>query len=156
MLLGLSSCSLLATRPLQEMSFSSAAIRAAKEVQADTLAPEYFRQSNEWFSRAKREYKLKNFLLARESANKARYYAERAEFEALRGGGVRNEQGSGPDPLGKDPMAEEGAALAPKHPDENPKHEYPVSSGIPAEDYEKRKSENKPVETKKVDTPKLF
>src|SRR4051812_24234163 len=56
-------CSLLATRPLQEMSDTSAAIRAAKEVQADTLSPEFYRQSNEWFFKAKHEYKFKNFLL---------------------------------------------------------------------------------------------
>src|SRR5690348_3640000 len=81
-LLFLFGCSIIATRPVQEMSDATAAIRAAKEVQADTLAPEYYRQSNEWFFRAKHEYKFKNFKLAKEYADKARYLAEQAEFEA--------------------------------------------------------------------------
>src|SRR4051812_29603106 len=87
--LALSGCSILATRPVQEMSDTSAALRAAKEVQADTLAPDLYRQSNEWFFRAKQEYKFKNFDLARKYAKRARYYAENAEFQAIRGGGNR-------------------------------------------------------------------
>src|SRR5690348_10262313 len=75
---GLLGCSIFARRPVQEMSETGAAIRAAKEVQADTLAPEFFRQANEWFFRAKHEYKFKNFHLAKEYADKARMFAEKA------------------------------------------------------------------------------
>lgn len=80
------------TRPVQEMSDTAAAIRAAREVQADTLSPELFRQANEWFFRAKNEYKLKNFKLAQDYALKARSFAEKAEFEVLKSGGSRNQQ----------------------------------------------------------------
>lgn len=95
-------CAIIATRPVQEMSDTAAALRAAREVQADSLAPELYRQAFEWFSRAKREYKFKNFSLAREYASKSRTLAERAEFEAIRGGGTRQEGGGGPDPFAGD------------------------------------------------------
>ena len=93
-----SSCSLFYARPVQNMSDTSAAIKAAREVQADTLAPELFRQSNEWFFRAKREYRSKNFQLADEYAHKARFFAEQAEYEAMRNGAKRVEY-TAPDPL---------------------------------------------------------
>src|SRR5271170_1694147 len=85
------SCALTATRPVQEMSDTTAALRAAKEVQADTLAPELYRQANEWFLKARREYKFKNFLFAQEYAGKARKFAEQAEFEAIKNGGNRTD-----------------------------------------------------------------
>lgn len=84
-----SSCAIFATRPVQEMANTQVAIRAAKEVQADTLAPDLYRQSNEWFFKAKREYKLKNFSFAKDYAEKARRFAEEAEFQAIQNGGNR-------------------------------------------------------------------
>ena len=93
------SCSLLATRPVQEMSLTSAALRAAHEVQADTLSPEYFRQASDWFEQAKSEYRFKNFHLAKKYADQARIFAEKAELHSLMKGGVRAEE-SMPDPLG--------------------------------------------------------
>lgn len=89
--LATTSCSLFATRPVQEMSDTSSAIRAAREVQADVLAPELYRQANEWYLKAKNEYRLKNFREAREFANKSRKFAEEAEFLALRGGAQRED-----------------------------------------------------------------
>jgi len=86
-----SGCSILATRPVQEMSDTAAAIKAAREVQADTLTPELFRQANEWYQLARREYKFKNFKLASQYAAQARDYAEQAEFEAIRGGVSRGD-----------------------------------------------------------------
>ena len=76
------------------MSYTSAALRAAKEVQADTLAPELYRQAREWLFKARREYKFKNFQDARVAAKKARLFAEKAEFEALANGGNRAAQSS--------------------------------------------------------------
>jgi hypothetical protein len=102
-----SGCSLIATRPVQEMSDTSAALRAAREVQADSLAPELYRMSTEWFFRAKKEYKFKNFYLAKNFADKARRYAEQAEFEAVRNGGTRVTEQNIPDPL-----ANSAAAMA--------------------------------------------
>lgn len=99
------------------MSDTSVAIRAAREVQADTLAPELFRQANEWFFRAKNEYKFKNFKLAQEYAEKARKYAEQAEFTAVQAGASRVDI-SAPDP---EPL--------PQH----TPYAYPSSTGTPAE-----------------------
>ena len=97
----LSGCALFASRPLQEMSDTQAAIHAAQEVQADTLAPDYYRQALEYWEKAKREYKFKNFLEAKENSNKARELAEQAEFEAVRAGGDRSQ--TPPDPLSSVP-----------------------------------------------------
>jgi len=121
-----SGCALFVGRPVQELSYAAAAIRAAKEVQADTLAPEVFRQANEWFFKAKREYKFKNFKLAREYIEKARTYAEQAEFESLRNGGNREESAT---PVDTAP----GRAEAP--------YAYPTPEGIPADVYDQRKAE---------------
>jgi hypothetical protein len=108
------------------MSDTSSAIRAAREVQADTLAPELYRQANEWFFKAKNEYKLKNFSEAREYADKARRYAENAEFEAIRGGGNRTEAVT-TDPLasGVNNPSPEAPIAAPSP----PPYEYPVPQG---------------------------
>lgn len=80
-------CSLLYTRPVQDMSDTTAALRAAKEQQADVLAPELYREAQEWFYKARIEYKLKEFDIAQDYARRARRLAEQAEFEVLRGGG---------------------------------------------------------------------
>jgi hypothetical protein len=115
----LSNCSVFATRPTQEMSDNAAALRAAREVQADTLAPELYRQATEWWLKAKREYKFKNFLEARQYSEKSRRLAEQAEFEAIRSGGNRTSDAI-PD------QKEVQAPPAPEPPSEpNP---YPTSS----------------------------
>lgn len=80
------------------MSNTTAAIRAAKEVQADTLAPELYRQAREWYQKSLRDYRLKNFKEAELYAKKARSFAEWAEFEALRNGAAR--AATTVDPLG--------------------------------------------------------
>jgi hypothetical protein len=100
LLFSLSSCTLIQTRPIQKMADTSAAIKAAREVQAETLAPELFRQAGEWFFKAKKEYRLKNFDLANLYADKARFFAESAEFEAVRNGAQRTS-----DPIAVDPLA---------------------------------------------------
>lgn len=114
----LSSCTVVATRPVQEMSDTAAALKAAKEVQADTLAPELYRQSSEWFNKAKREYKFKNFHFAREYAQKARKFAEQAEFEAIRGGATRSEGPSDTQPPPAEP------------------YDYPTPTGTPADAFQ--------------------
>jgi hypothetical protein len=118
-------CSLLAVRPVQEMSDTTAAIKAAREVQADTLAPELFRKANETFIQAKREYKYKNFALALEYAEKARAYAEEAEFEALRGGASR-------EAINETPEVSSPSPSPTPYPYEQPQ-------GVPFENLEKEK-----------------
>lgn len=95
----LSGCAITATRPVQEMANSAAAIKAAKEVQADVLAPEIFRQSTELFFKAKRAYKFKEYKDAKELAFRARVTAEEAELESVLNGGNRQS-------LDKDPLSE--------------------------------------------------
>lgn len=116
-------CSVMAMRPVQDMSDTQAAIRAAREVQADTLAPELFRNATEWFFRARQEYKFKNFKLAKDYSDKARYFAEQAEFEAIRNGGNRTDQAPS-DPINTAP------AGGGKPPDA-----YPTPTGTPIESY---------------------
>jgi len=123
-----SSCSVFATRPTQDMSDTTAAIRAAKEVQADTLAPELYRQATEWFFRARKEYNFKNFQLAQEYATKARHFAENAEFEAIRNGGNRSDSAP-PD---------QAAQVQNPTPTPSP-YAYPTPEGTPADVYEQRK-----------------
>lgn len=131
-------CSLAQTRPVQEMSDTTAAIRAAREVQADVLAPELFRQSNEWFFKARKAYKVKDFDEALQSTEKARRYAEQAEFEAIRNGGNRTETQM-PDPMGNGalppppppPAASPGDNYDPRGPS---LEEWEAQQNPPAED----------------------
>lgn len=124
-------CSIVSTRPVQDMSDTAAAIRAAREVQADTLAPELYRQANEWFFKAKREYKFKNFSLATSYSDKARLFAEDAEFEAIRNGGNRN----GDTPNTSDPLAPglNGPTDKAAAPVATAPYSYPTPAGVPME-----------------------
>ena len=131
-------CAITATRPVQEMSDTSASIRAAREVQADTLAPELFRQSNEWFLRARNEYKIKNFDLAKQYADKSRRFAEQAEFESLRNGGNRKEVQV------TDPMNKAQPIPTPKAEEEDEPMPEPVGISVDAyEEQQKRAAADK-------------
>lgn len=93
------SCSITAVRPSQEMSNMEVAIKAAKEVGADTLAPELYRMSLEKGLESRKEYKFKNFMQAKILADQARVFAEKAEYESIRNGGKR-------EALPQDPLSE--------------------------------------------------
>ncbi|MGZ3688783.1 MAG: DUF4398 domain-containing protein [Bdellovibrionota bacterium] len=127
-------CAIFKTRPVQEMSDTAAALRAAKEVQADTLAPELYRQASEWFQKAKREYKFKNFDLADDYGEQARRFAEQAEFEAIRNGGNRASADVAPDPMAN------GAPPPPK----SAPYDYPAPTPTPADVYDQRKAQDAP------------
>ncbi len=71
------------------MSDTAAALKAAREVSADSLAPEKFRLANEAYFRAQNEYRLKNFEIAEKYAKRAQRLAEESEFDALRQGSSR-------------------------------------------------------------------
>lgn len=113
------------------MSDTAVAIQAAKEVKADSLAPELYRQANEWFFLASQDYRLKNFHEARKHVEKARIFAERAEFEAIRNGAVRSE--TPPDPLAQE--AEEPARKS------SPDEYEPVSKPVFVETYESQQQQ---------------
>lgn len=118
------SCSVLTTRPSQLMSDALSALRAAKEVQADTLSPELYRQANEWYLRGKQDYKFKNFYLAEKSLLKVKWFAEKAEYEALKNGGDRSIQ-----------MIVEDAPKA-----QASSYPYPAPESTPADVYDQRKA----------------
>lgn len=84
-------CSVVTPRPIQEMSNAESALKAAKELHADTLAPDVFRAASETFYKAKTEYRLKNFDIAKRLAKKATRLSEEAEFEAYLKGGATPE-----------------------------------------------------------------
>lgn len=118
------------------MSDTASALRAAREVQADTLAPELYRQANEWFFRAKNEYKFKNFKLANDYSAKARYFAEQAEFESLRSGGTRSgtDEMNIPDPMSNTlPGAPAGGAAEGPPPRKQTPYDYPTPQPTPYE-----------------------
>jgi type II secretory pathway pseudopilin PulG len=88
--LALNGCaSLTEKRPVQEMANMLSSLRAAKEVSAESLAPEYYRQAIEAYTRAKNEYRFKNFSAAKHYAIKAKEFAEEAEFNAIANGANR-------------------------------------------------------------------
>jgi hypothetical protein len=123
----IASCSIVATRPSQEMSNMDVAIRSAKEVNADVLAPELYRLAVESSLSAKREYRFKNFLDAKKHADIARSYAEQAEFESIRNGGKREQ-------LPQDPLAEPSYApevVGTPNPDASPSSGNKTTIKIP-------------------------
>lgn len=120
----LSSCSLFKTRPVQEMSDTAAAMKAAKDAQADVIAPVLYREANEWWQKAKAEYKYKNFEDAEAYAIKARKLAEQAEFEVLKNPGQRTES----------PMDDGSASQPPPAPaPADTPYPYPSPTGTPYE-----------------------
>ena len=135
-----SSCSLFTVRPVQEMSDTASAIQAAREVQADTIAPDSYRKASEWFFKAKREYKFKNFSVAKEYARRARKLAEQAEFDSIQTGATRSDQG-GADPFAMKIPAESAQAEAeiPQQQQHQP-YPYPTPTGTPGDVYEERKA----------------
>jgi hypothetical protein len=113
------SCTILATRPVQPMADAAAALKAAQEVGAPTRTPtstELYRKGIDWFEKAKTEFRLRNFHLADLYSNRARVYAESAEFEAIRDGGKRLNPGLGPQAPDEvqDPMATPAFTNGPK------------------------------------------
>lgn len=94
-------CSILATRPEQEYSDATAAIRAAKEVKAETMAPGIYRKALEAFEIGKREYRIKNYQEAQKALVRARQYAEQAEFTAMKSGAIRKD----PSPVQAEPLS---------------------------------------------------
>ena len=110
------------------MSDTASSLRAAREVQSETLAPELYRQASEWFTRARQEYKFKNFKMAVHYARKARNFAEQAEFQAIRNGGKQGDAPAAPDmpeASGPEPYA------------------YPTPEGTPASEFDKRAQEER-------------
>lgn len=163
-MVGQFSCALTTTRPVQEMTDTAAAIRAAKEVQAQELAPELYRQSKEWFLKARKHYRLKNFYEAKNFAEKARQLAEKAEFQSLVAGGNRAQEP--PDPYSQfesssetssEETPSEGSAEATMEPpaENSDTNALPQpNNGIYFESYEEQlQNQKKPPEAKPEPLP---
>ncbi len=116
----LSGCSVIARRPIQEMSDAAAALKAAREVQADTNSTDYFRLSEELFFKARQEYRYKNFARAKKYATEARELAEKAEFLSIRGGAVRSSLSVPPVDAGNPPAVDSAPANPPTAPADPP------------------------------------
>lgn len=105
------------SRPVEELVLADVALKAAQKVKADVLAPDAFRQAENYYLRAKKDYNEGYFESAKKFATEARETAEQAEYKALlkqsqlRGGGTEPDFGSAPPPkrktgLGAAPMGE--------------------------------------------------
>ncbi|MCM0604953.1 MAG: DUF4398 domain-containing protein [Xanthomonadaceae bacterium] len=106
-LLALGACaSVFETRPDQELADAIASVRAAKEVSAENMAPDLYRKAQQSLDLGKREYRFKNYSEAKAALIRAKSYGEKAEFNAIKVGGVRHE-------TPKDPMAQPTAASTP-------------------------------------------
>ncbi len=89
--LTLAGCAALGTRrPVQEMADTVAALKAAREVGADSVAPELYRQAVEAYTKARNEYRFKNFSSAKLAALRAKRLAEEAEYQAVLQGANRS------------------------------------------------------------------
>ena len=134
------SCSLTAVRPVQEMSNAEVAIKAAKDLNADSLAPELYRKSMDAYYKAKREYKIKNFEDARKFAITATKLAEKAEYKAYTLGGATPEASQKllpPEGAAHDPETALQEGLPEERPSEttdNEEDEAPTQKKPPSQD----------------------
>ncbi len=128
-------CSVATPRPIQEMSNAEAALKAAKELHAESLAPDVYRAASETYYKAKTEYRLKNFDVAKKLARKAMRLSEEAEFEAYLKGGAT------PEIANKSP-SNEGANVDPETAMQHAK-ELGKQHQLEIEEREKREQELK-------------
>jgi hypothetical protein len=76
-------CALATTRPKLEMSMAAAAILAAKEVNANIVAPNLYRNAEVNYFKAKSSYRRKYFNKAKEYAEISKKFSEQAEYLAI-------------------------------------------------------------------------
>ena len=69
-------------RPTEDLVLADVAVRAAQKSRADTLSPDAFRQAENHFLRAKKDYQEGYFDSCKKNATQARLLAEKAEYEA--------------------------------------------------------------------------
>lgn len=70
-------------RPVEDLALADVAVKAAQKVKADALAPDAFRKAENFYLRAKQDYKEGYFDSAKKFANQARIAAEQAEYKSL-------------------------------------------------------------------------
>ena len=86
----LGSCGLATTRPKLEMRMAQSAFVAAKEANAQTLAPGLYRKAEFYYLKAKSSYKRKYFNKAKQYAIPSQKFAEKAEYISIRKKALEN------------------------------------------------------------------
>lgn len=77
-------CGLVATRPKTEMAMAQVAFMAAKQVGADSKAPNLYRKAEVYYLKAKSAYRRKYFNKAKQYADLSKKFSEEAEYKAVR------------------------------------------------------------------------
>lgn len=72
-----------ASRPTIELILAEVAVKAAEKAKADSLATDLYRQAENNYIRAKKDFKAGYFDSCRSFAKEARMSAEKAEYKAL-------------------------------------------------------------------------
>lgn len=78
----LGACQTPSERPIREVVFASAAMKAAARASAEKYSPDYYRKAENHYWRAKSYFTTRRFDLCRKHAYQARRFAERAELDA--------------------------------------------------------------------------
>lgn len=89
-LFSLTACGLTTTRPKLEMRMAQSAFMAAKEANAQTMAPGLYRKAEYYYLKAKSSYKRKYFNKAKQYAILSKKYAEKAEYISIRKKALEN------------------------------------------------------------------
>lgn len=70
-------------RPVVDLTLADVALKAAQKVRADSLAPDQYRQAENFYLRAKKDFAEGYYDSCKKFANEARLLAEQAEYRAL-------------------------------------------------------------------------
>ena len=78
----LGACASTAQRPVKQMIFASASMKAAEKAQSEKRSPDLYRRAENAYWKAQRFYVAKEYKEAGKWANEARRMAEQAELDA--------------------------------------------------------------------------
>jgi hypothetical protein len=70
-------------RPVKELALADVALKSAQKVKADALAPDAYRQAENYYLRAKKDFADGYFDSSRKFSEQARLQAEKAEYLSL-------------------------------------------------------------------------
>lgn len=102
-------------RPVEDMVLADVALKSAQKVKADVLAVEQFRQAENFYLRAKKDYTEGYYDSAKKFANESRMMAEQAEYRALvRQNQLKGGGGMEPDPAPPPPSSSRWPNSAPE------------------------------------------
>ncbi len=98
-----------ASRPVKEMLAADVALKAAQKAKADSSSSDLFRRAENYYWRAKKDYRDGYFDSAKKNAEEARLAAERAEYDA-----VQKQQSLQGPPDSPAPWGESSEPVAPR------------------------------------------